>query len=82
MADEKIPGSWIGREVVLARAEATEPELVTVREVNDLGLACTYASGEVGDEPVFIPWSFVSWMRPSVSADQESSEAEDTGESE
>lgn len=82
MADDRIPGNWTGREVVLARVGATDPELVTVREVNDLGLACAYGSGEVGDEPVFMPWSSVSWMRPSVSADLETSETEETGEPE
>jgi hypothetical protein len=50
-------------------------ELVTLKEVNELGLAYAYKSGEVEGRTVFVPWTSVSWMRPPVPGDLESSEA-------
>jgi hypothetical protein len=49
---------------------------VTVREVNELGVAYAYKSGEVAGETVFVPWSSVSWMRPPIPGDLEETEAE------
>lgn len=55
--------------MILARSGASDSELVVLREVNDLGLAYAYKAGEVEGEPVFVPWTAVSWMRPPVPAD-------------
>ncbi|MBX6765241.1 MAG: hypothetical protein K6T51_12430 [Rubrobacteraceae bacterium] len=66
---ESIPRSWVGKDVILARSGASDSELVVLREVNDLGLAYAYKAGEVEGEPVFVPWTAVSWMRPPVPAD-------------
>jgi hypothetical protein len=48
---------------------------VTLKEVNELGLAYAYKSGEVEGRTVFVPWASVSWMRPPVPGEPESSEA-------
>ncbi len=74
---EQIPGSWSGKDVLLARNGAADSERVTLKEVNDTGLAYTYKEGEIGDEPVFVPWSSVSWMRPLVARDNESHQEEE-----
>jgi hypothetical protein len=50
-------------------------ELVILREVNELGLAYVYKTGEVGGETVFVPWASVSWMRPPIPEDLEASGA-------
>jgi hypothetical protein len=41
-----------------------------------LGLAYAYKTGEVEGQPVFVPWSSVSWMRPPIPQDLEAREAE------
>jgi hypothetical protein len=76
MKEERIPQAWIGRDVVLCRTGTDSWELVTLREVSELGLAYAYKTGEVQGETVFVPWSSVSWMRPPIPGDLESSEAE------
>lgn len=80
--ENKIPGSWSGEDILLARAGAAESELVNIKEVNEVGLAYTYKTGEISEVPIFVPWSAVSWMRPSVSDDLEESgdDTEDTEE--
>jgi hypothetical protein len=70
-----IPRAWVGQDLILCRTGTEIWELVTLKEVNELGLAYTYKSGEVEGRTVFVPWASVSWMRPPVPGDLESSEA-------
>lgn len=74
--EDRIPQAWVGRDLILCRTGTADWELVTLTEVNELGLAYTYKTGEVQGEPVFVPWSSVSWMRPPIPGDLESSETE------
>ncbi len=74
--EKEIPRSWIGRDLVLSRTGSASWELVTLKQVNDLGVAYTYKEGEVEGEPVFVPWSSVGWMRPSIPEDLEGTESE------
>lgn len=76
MTQDKIPQAWVGRDLILCRTGTSDWELVTLAEVNELGLAYTYKMGEVQGEPVFVPWSAVSWMRPPIPGDLEGSETE------
>ena len=73
MQEERIPHAWVGHDLVLCRTGGEGWELVTLREVNELGLAYAYKSGEVEGRTVFVPWASVSWMRPPVPGDLESS---------
>lgn len=79
--EKQIPKSWVGEDVLLARASAVDSELVRIKEVNETGLAYTYKTGEMTEVPIFIPWSAVSWMRPSTSEDLQQSDG-DSGDSE
>ena len=74
MREERIPQAWIGQDVILCRTGTEDWELVTLREVGELGLAYSYKMGEVEGQPVFVPWSSVSWMRPPIPQDLEASE--------
>ncbi len=77
--EKQIPESWVGEDVLLARTGAPESELVIVKNTNETGLAYVYKNGDMKETPIFVPWSSVSWMRPSVSEDlqdQESGEVE------
>ena len=76
MEEKQLPYAWIGQDLILCRAGAESWELVTVREVNELGVAYAYKSGEVAGETVFVPWSSVSWMRSRIPGDLEETEAE------
>lgn len=76
MEKDRIPRSWIGEDILLARAGAAESELVNVQEVNETGLAYTYKSGEMTEVPIFIPWASVSWLRPSISGDFQEGDGE------
>jgi hypothetical protein len=76
MKKEQVPQAWIGQDVILCRTGTEDWELVTLREVSELGLAYTYKAGEVEGQPVFIPWNSVSWMRPPIPEDLEASETE------
>ena len=67
--EKQIPRSWIGEDILLARAGSAETELVNIKEVNETGLAYTYKAGDMVEVPIFVPWSSVSWMRPSVPDD-------------
>jgi hypothetical protein len=69
-----IPRAWVGQDLILCRTGTEVWELVTLKEVNELGLAYAYKSGEVEGRTVFVPWASVSWMRPPVPGDLESSE--------
>lgn len=71
--EKQIPGSWVGEDILLARAGSAESELVNITEVNETGVAYTYKSGEMSEVPIFVPWSSVSWMRPSMSDDLQES---------
>ena len=73
MEEKQIPQAWIGRDVLICRTGAVDPELGTLTSVSELGFAYTHKAGEV-TEPIFVPWSAVSWMRPSIPADLEGSE--------
>ncbi len=75
MQGDEIPQAWVGQDLILCRTGGEGWELVTLKEVNELGLAYAYKSGEVGGETVFVPWASVSWMRPPIPGDLESSEA-------
>jgi hypothetical protein len=55
--------------VILCKAGTERWEVVTLREVGELGLAYEYKTGEVKGRPVFLPWSSVSWMRPPIPKD-------------
>jgi hypothetical protein len=72
---DSIPRAWVGQDLILCRTGTEIWELVTLKQVNELGLAYTYKSGEVEGRTVFVPWASVSWMRPPVPGDLESSEA-------
>jgi hypothetical protein len=72
---EGIPRTWVGQDLILCRTGTETWELVTLKEVNELGLAYAYKSGEVQGQTVFVPWASVSWMRPPIPGDLESSEA-------
>jgi hypothetical protein len=76
MKEERIPQAWIGQDVILCRTGTESWELVNLREVSELGLAYEYKTGEVEGQPVFVPWSSVSWMRPPIPEDLEASETE------
>ena len=75
MQGDGIPRDWVGQDLILCRTGTEIWELVTLKEVNELGLAYAYKSGEVEGRTVFVPWTSVSWMRPPVPGDLESSEA-------
>ena len=75
MQGDGIPRAWVGQDLILCRTGTEIWELVTLKEVNELGLAYAYKSGEVEGRSVFVPWTSVSWMRPPVPGDLESSEA-------
>ena len=70
----RLPHAWVGQDVILCRTGTESWELVTLREVGELGLAYEYKTGEVKGRPVFVPWSSVSWMRPPIPEDLEASE--------
>jgi len=74
MTEERIPQAWIGQDVILCRTDTEAWELVALREVSELGIAYSYKTGEVEGQPVFVPWSSVSWMRPPIPEDLEASE--------
>ena len=74
MQGDRIPQAWVGRDLILCRTGTETWELVTLREVNELGVAYAYKTGEVGDETVFVPWASVNWMRPPIPGDMEASE--------
>ena len=76
MKEERIPQTWVGQDVILCRTGTESGEVVTLREVNELGLAYAYKAGEVEGRLVFVPWSSVSWMRPPIPEDLEALEAE------
>jgi hypothetical protein len=69
-----LPHAWVGQDVILCRTGTESWELVTLREVGELGLAYEYMTGEVKGRPVFMPWSSVSWMRSPIPEDLEASE--------
>jgi hypothetical protein len=69
--EKQIPHGWVGRDLVLHRAGASSWEFITLKEANEIGVAYTYKEGEVEGEPVFVPWSGISWIRPPVSEDFE-----------
>ena len=75
MQGDSIPRAWVGQDLILCRTGTEIWDLVTLKQVNELGLAYTYKSGEVEGRTVFVPWASVSWMRPPVPGDLESSEA-------
>lgn len=74
---KQVPQSWVdsGTEILLARVGAANSELVTLQGVSDFGIAYAYLSDEM-QETIFIPWSVVAWMRPSVEADLQESEGD------
>ncbi len=72
--EKQIPKSWVGKDILLARTGAAESELVNIKEINETGVAYTYKSGEMSEVPIFVPWSAVSWMRPSMPDDLQDSE--------
>ena len=74
MEEGRLPHAWVGQDVFLCRTGTESWELVTLREVGELGLAYEYKTGEVKGRPVFVPWSSVSWMRPPIPEDLEASE--------
>ena len=75
MQGDQIPQAWVGQDLILCRTGGEGWELVTLKEVNELGLAYAYKSGEVEGRTVFVPWASVSWMRPPIPGDLEFSEA-------
>lgn len=77
--EKQIPKSWVGQDILLARSSAADSELVNIQEVNETGLAYTYKTGEMTEVPIFVPWSSVSWMRPSISKDLQQSDDDTEG---
>lgn len=71
MDEKRIPWSWLGGQLILARVGAIESELVVLKDASELGLSYAYEAGEVEGGTVFVPWSAVSWMRQPVPADLE-----------
>lgn len=71
MEEKRIPHAWIGQDLVLCRTGTEAWELVILEEVNELGIAYAYKSGEVQGRSVFVPWTSVNWMRPPIPEDQE-----------
>lgn len=67
--EKQTPQSWVGQDLLLARAGSSEAEFVNLREVNDWGIVYAYKEAEV-NEPIFVPWSAVAWIRPSVPEDR------------
>ena len=43
----RLPHAWVGQDVILCRTDTESWELVTLREVGELGLAYEYKTGEV-----------------------------------
>lgn len=78
--EKQVPRSWVGSEVLLARTDAPDSELVALVATNEFGLAYTYSTGELQDVPVFVPWSAISWMRPSIPRDLERIQPDDEGQ--
>lgn len=76
MEEEQIPQAWVGQDVILCRVGTESWELVTLRGVSELGLTYEYKAGEVEGQPVFVPWSSVSWMRPPIPKELQAAEAE------
>jgi hypothetical protein len=65
---EQIPQAWVGQDVILCRVGTESWELVTLREVSELGLTYEYKAGEVEGQPVFV--------RPPIPEDLQAAEAE------
>jgi hypothetical protein len=76
MKEEQIPQAWVGQDVILCRTGTESWELVTLKEVSELGVTYAYKAGEVKGQPVFVPWGSVSWMRPPIPEDLEALEVE------
>jgi len=71
VTEGRIPHAWVGQDVILCRTGTDDWELVSLREVGELGVAYSYKTGDVEGQPVFVPWSSVSWMRPPIPGDLE-----------
>ena len=54
MQGDGIPRAWVGQDLILCRTGTEIWELVTLKEVNELGLAYAYKSGEVEGQTVFV----------------------------
>ena len=54
--------------MLLCSRGAANSGLGSLQAVSELGFAYTHKAGEV-TEPIFVPWSAVSWVRPSVPED-------------
>ncbi len=73
MDEKQVPRSWVDQDVLLARSGATASELAVLKDVSETGLVYVYKSGEVEGQPIFVPWTAVSWMRPAIPEDSEDS---------
>ena len=71
--ENSVPRAWVGQDLILCRTGTEDWELVTLMEVNGLGVVYSYKSGEVEGQPVFVPWTSVSWMRPPIPEDSRAS---------
>lgn len=76
MADQQNPQTWLGRDVMIARASSTEAELANLKNLTGWGVVCTYPEAEV-EESVLIPWGSVSWIRLAT-LEEENELREDT----
>lgn len=56
---ERLPEAWIGQLVVVRRVSGHE-HMVVLRDVREFGILYTMAGTR---EPVFSPWSAISWLR-------------------
>jgi len=54
-----LPEAWIGQLVVVRRASGHE-HMVVLRDVREFGVLYTTVGTR---EPVFSPWSAISWIR-------------------
>ncbi len=77
VSEGSIPQAWIGEDLVLCRTGTENWELVTLREVGELGVVYAHKSGDVEGKPIFVPWTSVAWMRPPVPEDQDSSDEDE-----
>ena len=73
MDEKQVPRTWIDQDILLARSGATTSELTVLKDVSEVGLVYVYKSGEVEGQPIFVPWTAVSWMRPAIPEDAEGS---------
>jgi hypothetical protein len=76
-AESKIPGAWIGQEVMIETTEALSTDLratvpVYLEDVNDRGVVVLVTSHPDRSHPhrYFYPWGVVGWIRLAEEGEQ------------